>query len=163
METPSWLPEIVPVDGEWGQVVATLYNIFSRDFKQAKRNFQGKPVWWDRKILPGEQYEEGFWHLITKQDQNANGRLFDPRRAERLPWCGPTISNSNDNEVKIWNYEESSGRLRMYVWLHRLDYVVILEKKQQRIGEVAFLITAFYVDGDSKKRNLQRKYEKRSA
>lgn len=163
MKTPSWLPEIVSVDGEWGHVLASLYAIFSRDFKQTKRSFQGKPVWWDLKILPGEQYEEGFWHLITKQDQNASDRLFDPRRAERLPWCGPAISNSHDSVLKIWNYKEANGRLRTYVWLHRWDYVVILEKRQQRIGEVAFLITAFYVDGESKRRNLEKKYEKRFA
>ena len=160
---PSWLPEIVPVDGEWKQVLAALYAIFDSDFKQTKRCFQHRPVWWNRRVLPGDMYEEGFWHLIMKQDENTNARLFDPRRAERLPWCGPTISNSHDGEVMVWDCIEGSGRLRTYIWLQYWDYVVILEKRQQRVGEVAFLITAFYVDGDSKRRDLQRKYEKRIA
>jgi len=82
---PDWLPEIVSVDGEWDQVLARLYNIFDTDFKQTKRFFEGRPVWWDRRILAGNHYEEGFWHLITKTDQSTNERLLDPRRAERLP------------------------------------------------------------------------------
>ncbi len=161
MEKPSWLPEIVSVDGEWEKVLAALYAIFDRDFKQMNRSFQDRPVWWDRRVLPGDQYEEGFWHLISKQDQDTNDRLLDPRRAERLPWCGPTISNAHDSEVEVWDYREASGRLRTYVWLQHRDYVVILEKRQQRIGKVAFLITAFYVEGDSKRRDLRKKYEKR--
>ena len=89
MEKPHWLPSIVTVDGEWNHVLSILYGIFDKDIKQAKRFIQGKPVWWDRRILEGEQYEEGFWHLISKDDQKTKDRLFDPRRAERLPWCGP--------------------------------------------------------------------------
>lgn len=159
MEKPHWLPSIVTVDGEWKDVLSMLYGIFDRDIKQAKRFIQGKPVWWDRRILEGEQYEEGFWHLISKDDQKTKDRLFDPRRAERLPWCGPTISNADDSAVKVWDFKEASGRLRTYVWLEDWDYVLILEKRSQKTGEIAFLITAFYVDGDSKKRDLRKKLE----
>ncbi|MGH7598766.1 MAG: hypothetical protein ACREOI_20625 [bacterium] len=141
--------------------LAMLYSIFDTDFKQTKRFFEGRPVWWDRRILAGDRYEEGFWHLITKTDQSTNERLLDPRRAERLPWCGPTISNSADQAIKVWDFQESGGRLRTYVWLEERDYVIILEKRQQRLGEIAFLITAFHVDGDSRRRNLKAKYEKR--
>ncbi len=159
MEKPHWLPSIVTVDGEWNDVLSMLYGIFDRDIKRARRFIQGKPVWWDRRILEGEQYEEGFWHLISKDDQKTKDRLFDPRRAERLPWCGPTISNADDSAVKVWDFKEASGRLRTYVWLEDWDYVLILEKRAQKIGEIAFLITAFYVDGDSKKRDLRKKLE----
>jgi len=163
MERPVWLPDIVSVDGEWEQVLSRLYAVFEADFKVTGCSFQEKPVWWDRRILPGDRYEEGFWHLISKQDQKASERLFDPRRAERLPWCRPTLVNSRELELKVWDYREAGGRLRTYVWLRDWAYVVILEKKMQRCGEVAFLITAFYVDGDSKRKDLQRKYERRSA
>lgn len=160
---PDWLPDIISVDGEWDEVLARLYDIFDTDFKQTKRFFEGRLVWWDRRILADDHYEEGFWHLITKTDQETNERLLDPRRAERLPWCGPTISNSFDNTIKVWDFRESNGRLRTYVWLEDWDYVIILEKRQQRTGEVAFLITAFHVDGDARRKNLRGKYEKRAA
>ena len=53
------------------------------------------------------------------------------------------------------------GYVLMYVWLENWDYVLILERRPQKIGEIAFLITAFYIDGDSKKRDLRKKLEKK--
>jgi len=158
---PDWLPPLVSVGGEWQQVLARLYAIFDTDFKQTLRSFQGQPVWWDRRILAGESYEEGFWHLITKIDPARSERLLDPRRAERLPWCAPTICNAGDQIVKVWDFKEANGRIRTYLWLEALDYVIILEKRRQRSGIVAFLITAFYVEGESKRRNLRAKHEER--
>ncbi len=160
-ERPPWLPEIVSVNGEWPHVLSRLYGIFDADFKRTERIFQGRPVRWDRRILPGEHYEEGFWHLITKTEQRSGDRLFDPRRAERLPWCGPTISYSQDQVVKVWNYREASGRLRTYLWLEGWDYVIILERRSHPLGDVAFLVTAFHVDGESVRRSLRNKYARR--
>ena len=33
-----------------------------------KPTFDGLPVWWDRRHEDGDPHEEGFWHLITKDD-----------------------------------------------------------------------------------------------
>lgn len=161
MQKPAWLPEIVSVNGEWPLVLARLFATFDVDFKQTQRSFRGRPIWWDNRIPPGERYEEGFWHLITKTDQESGERLLDPRRAERLPWCGPTISHSDDDPVKVWDYREAGGRLRTYLWLEDWDYVIVLEKRSQRKGEIAFLVTAYHVDGDSVRRSLRTKYSKR--
>jgi hypothetical protein len=158
---PKWLPEIVSVNGEWKAVLKRLYAIFDVDFKQTRREFEGRHVWWDRTVLPGERYEEGFWHLITRADKAAGERFLDPRRAERLPWCGPTVSHSSDVSIKVWDYKEGSGRVRTYVWLENWDYVIILEKRRQRVGEIAFLITAYHVDGESQRRNLNSKFSNR--
>jgi len=50
----------------------------------------------------------------------------------------------------------------MYLWLENWDYVIVLEKRQLRGGRnIAFLITAFYVEGERTRRNLRRKYESR--
>jgi len=164
MKLPDWLPEIVAIDGAWEVVISILYRIFESDFIETKRRFQGLPVWWDRKCLAGECYEEGFWHLITKVDGEPGERLFQPRRAERLPWCGPAISNSTHEAVIVWDYMEGKrGRLRTYVWLENLDYVVILERQEKRKGQIAFLVTAFYVEGSSGRRNLEKKYDKRES
>ncbi len=160
-ELPDWLPPIISINGEWNEVLARLYEIFKRDFKETQRTLDGKLVWWDRRILAGDQYEEGFWHLISRIERITGERIFDPRRAERLPWCGPTISKANDNCVKVWDFKEDTGRLRTYVWLEDWDYVIILEKREHRKGQIFFLITAFYVDGDSRRRNLQSKFSKR--
>jgi hypothetical protein len=158
---PSWLPEMVSCDGEWNRVLISLYRIFEKDFKENKRLFEGKPVWWDKRVLKGEKYEEGFWHLVSK-DTGYSGRVPDFRRAERLPWCGPTITHSEDTWVKVWDYLEGIGRLRTYLWLEEWNYVIVLEKRKLEKGEIAFLVTAFYVDGESSRRNLRKKYHRRA-
>jgi hypothetical protein len=161
---PDWLPDIVSVSGEWEKVLSRLYRIFDRDFRQTGCSFEGIPVWWDQRKLDDSPYEEGFWHLITKFDHDRRERLLDPRRAERLPWCRPTITNCGDPEVKVWDYEEARRKMRTYVWLENWDYVVVLEKRKLRGGRAsAFLITAFHVGGNSTRRTLQRKYENRMA
>ena len=159
---PDWLPDIVSIEGEWEKVLAKLYKIFDHDFRQTGCCFKDRPVWWDRRKLDESPYEEGFWHLITQLDHNQKERLFEPRRAERLPWCKPTIMNCSDLEVKVWDYKEARGKIRTYLWLENWDYVIVLEKRQLSGGRnIAFLITAFYVEGKSTRKSLQRKYEKR--
>jgi hypothetical protein len=158
---PDWLPNIVSVSGRWGQVVARLYRIFDHDFRQTGCAFETRPVWWDQTIREGP-YEEGFWHLITKFDPQQNERLLDPRRAERLPWCKPTIVNSDEPTIKVWRYQEGGKRNRTYLWLEGWDYVVVLEERTLKGGkEIAFLITAFHVEGESTRRRLRKKYENR--
>lgn len=160
-EEPHWLPAMMLVSGDWNEVVRRLYNVFASDFISGRPRLGDLPVWWDRQLLPGDRYEEGFWHLVSRTDPESGDRLPDFRRAERLPWCAPTIAHVSDPSVTWWDYEEAQGRVRTYVWLRDFDYVVVLQKKHLRLGTVAFLITAFHVDGHSSRRGLQRKYEQR--
>lgn len=162
-QKPDWLPALISVDGIWEEVLTLLYKIFRNDFMEGKPYLGSLPVWWDSRILPGEKYVEGFWHLISRNDKITKERLLDTRRAERLPWCRPTIQNKDSHEVKVFDFKEVKGKIRTYLWLEQWDYVVILEKRKQKIGTVAFLITAFYVDGNSRKANLMTKYLKRIA
>ena len=158
---PPWLPPIVPVGGDWDKVVEKLYEIFNEDFVRKGCAFEGRPVWWDRRIEKGGKYEEGFWKIITRFDYNTNERLFDPRRAERLTWCAPIINNSKDSVVKTWDYRETNRRIRTYLWLEDWDYVVIIEKRMVGNKEVVFLVSAFHIDGESKRRNLRMKFSRR--
>lgn len=158
---PSWLPDLVSVNGEWNQMLARLHAIFERDFVLGGCTLRGMPVWWNRTKTKGEPYEEGFWHLITKTDQASGERLLDPRRAERLPWCNPTLTHSNDPVVKVWDYREKNGKLGTYVWIEDWDYVVVIQTRQHNRGPVAFLLTAFHVDFDSSRRRLAAKYARR--
>jgi len=157
---PAWLPHIVRVDGTWEQTLVRLYHIFEIDFVQSHPSFENKQVIWDDRKLD-DLFDEGFWHLITRKDGVTGERLPDFPRAERLPWCAPTINHSRDPIVRNWDYEEASGRIRSYLWLVDWDYIVILEKRNQRRGVVAFLVTAYHVDGASTRRNLERKFNNR--
>ena len=161
---PTWLPSMVNVNGEWNRVVAMLYGIFDRDFRQSACFLEHTRVLWDQTKLDASPYEEGFWHLITQRDQAMGERLFDPERAKRLPWCRPTLENCRDPEVAVWDYQESSGKVRTYVWLERWDYVIILEKRPRWTNpSAAFLVTAFHVGGSGTKRKLRRKQQARTS
>jgi len=158
-----WLPPMVSVDGVWIEVISRLYSIFTRDVKEGRPYFQDREIWWDRRVLPGETYEECFWHLVTKTDEETRERLLDNRRAERLPWCAPTITRSADPGVKVWDFDEGSRKLRTYLWLEECDHVVVLEKQSRGFRNVAFLVTAFHLDGESRRRAMRKKYENRKA
>lgn len=159
----DWLPPILTLSGTWGEIVSSLYAIFEKDFKKGKPKFQHYVVWWDQRVLYGQRYKEGFWHLISTDDKNTGERIPDFRRAERLPWCAPTITNSDDSAVKVWDYREGRGQLRTYVWLEDGDYCIILEKLKRPTQPAVMLITAFYVDGPSRRRSLQNKLAKEEA
>jgi len=148
--------------GSWPETEARLYAIFVRDFKVGRPRFRGLPVWWDQRILPGERYEEGFWHLVTETDRPSGDRIPDFRRAERLPWCRAAIDHASEPEVTAFDYLEGSGDLRTYLWMQPFDYVTILKRKKQRDGsdKAYFLVTAFHVGGTSTRRGLGGKLRK---
>lgn len=162
VEPPGWLPEQALTDGDFDQVISALHRIFIADFVGGQPHFGQMPVWWNQ-TLGDRNYENGFWHLVTRTDQSSGDRLFDPPRARRLPWCAPTIEHSEDVAVRVWDYTEGSGRCRTYVWLYELDYCVVIEKRTQRRGPVAFLITAYAVDGEQTRKQLRDRYEEATA
>jgi len=159
---PDWLPDILCVDGDYSQVLDALYKVFQRDIAAAQLMLDGHAISWDRRRIANSAYEEGFWHLITCTDKITGDRLHDPRRAERLPWCGPTIRHNADPAVTAWEYEESNGKIRTYLWLKNFNYVLVLEKRLQKKGSPeAVLITAFHVGGEGTRKSLQKKYNTR--
>jgi len=163
--TPSWLPPVVDCNGVWREVVAALYAIFMRDFTNGRPSFRGRPIWWDRRRDPGDSYEIGFWHLISRDDLQTGDRLPDFRRAERLPWCRPVLDHEADQAVLVWNADRGGGDVRTYLWLRDLDYVVVLQRRALRnrgVGRsVMFLVTAYHVDGDRTRKQLEGSYASR--
>lgn len=156
MTIPSWLPDIYPMDGNWNQRLKGLFKIFEQDFVFSHPQFEGCTVYHDERILDGE-YPEGFWHITTKGTQP--NRLPDFRRAERLPWCKPSIQNSDDQIIKKWDYIEGQKGTRVYIWLETLDYVIILQPVTRETDMIYYLVTAFHVDGERSRNGLKRKYE----
>ena len=158
---PVWLPNIISLEGDWERsTLRRLYSIFEQDFIQGKPSFENRPVWWDQRKLDG-RFDEGFWHIISTTDRETLERIPDFDRAKRLPWCAPVIINCADPAVKCWDYEEAGGKIRTYVWLEHWDYVIIFQKRRARVGEIAFLITAYHVDGSATRKKLAQKYERR--
>lgn len=156
MPTPAWLPSMYPVSPWSGKVLEDLYGIFVAGFIASKASIFGCDVWFFPEKENGK--ERIFWHLIEREDKTLGERVADFRRSERLPWARPVIDNHQGAEVLCWDYEEGAGDVRTYVWLHESDYVIVMK----RIGNGSRrLITAYFVDYESKRRSLGSKYRKR--
>ena len=163
MERPPWLPELESVEGPVEEILGRPYRRFLDDFGVSTCLFQGLPVGWDKASITvsGQLVDRGFWHLVSREDQKARVRRFDPRRAERLPWCAPLLTNAHDEAVWVWRYREGHGRMRTYVWLRHSSYVIVLEAISARAGEMMQLVTAYHVDGRATERGFRRRYDQR--
>jgi hypothetical protein len=157
---PDWLPELIDTDGKWNEILERLYAVFEIDFKTGGPRFDGLLVRWDQRRLEGDSREEGFWHLVTRDDKDVDGRLLDTPRAKRLRWCRATIDHSAQPDVLVFDYLEGNGKVRTYLWVHEHDYVVILEKVIRKGKCIAFfLVTAFLLDRPSRVRAMEKKYK----
>jgi len=156
MNIPDWLPPTINTNGDWNKVLVNLYAIFTKDFIDHDCYFDSYKIMMDRRKTDS-LYEEGFWHLITRNNEKTGERVPDFPRAQRLPWCKPTIENHCDPLIRCWNFLEANGRINTYIWLEECDYMVIIQKRRNS----AFLVSAFHIDGAKQRRYYQAKYEKR--
>ena len=80
-----------------------------------------------------------------------------------MAWARAVIDNAHTDDVAAFEYEESRGRVRTYLWVKSGDYVVILEKKSRSQSDIYFLTTAFSLDGPSRRRAMEKKFQNRLA
>ena len=152
----DWLPAMAPVNPWTNETFKMLYSIFESDFKKSKPVYEGKVVWFFPEMEDGKEII--FWHMTSRDDAETGERLPDLERSARLPWARPMIDNACRPEVLAWDHEEGDRKIKTYVWLRDLDFVVLM-KKYPNGGRR--LITSFYVDQPHTKRGLQKKYERR--
>lgn len=146
-----------------------LYKYFHRDFVASKTLLNNAIH-----IDPQSDRKEGgkeasFWHLTTRKKTQTikvdnryiitEERLPDYRRAERIEWIKEIIANHSHKEVKLFYHIESNTKkdLRLYLWAHRYDFVVILQK----LGKSSsFLVTSFYIDHEKKKKDYEQRFQR---
>ncbi|MFA4910969.1 MAG: hypothetical protein WC649_08005 [Desulfobacteria bacterium] len=158
-DTPSFLPPILNLDGDWDTILARLYSVFKIDFKESQTYHRGIKVIYNGTIkADGLGKEEGFWHVVSRLDDDTGERLIDYPRAKRLPWAKPLMESPERHEIKVWQYQEGTADkgLRTYVWVEEYNYALILHRKRK----VFYWVTAFYVES-RKQKDLRRKYESR--
>ncbi len=161
MTPPSWLPPLASVEGPLDETIDRLYQVFTQDFKDAGCKYGNVPVQFSRRVLAGEQHEETFWHVVSKEKSRGTGiRNFDSCRARRLPWCKAIIEHTHEESVTVWK-DYVNRKLRTFLWLEAHDYVVVLEEGTRRDGEIAILVTAYCVEGRSTRRRLRNSYRRR--
>lgn len=156
-EVPSFLPPMLNLDGDWDTILSRLHAVFVRGFKESRTYHRGVKVIYNGTIkADGLGKEEGFWHVVSRLDNNTGERLIDYPRAKRLPWAKPLMESPERPEIKVWQYSEGTADkgLRTYIWLEHYNYALILHRKQN----VFYWVTAFYVES-WKQRDLRRRYE----
>lgn len=159
LESPSFLPPLLNLDGDWDTILSRLYDVFEKDFKMSQVCHNGIKVLYNSTVKDGRSgKEEGFWHVVSRYDIRTGERLIDYPRAKRLPWAKPLIESRERSEIKVWQYQEGTADkgVRTYIWLENFNYALILQRKKK----VFYWVTAFYVD-TWKKKDLQNKYESR--
>jgi len=154
---PSWLPDALrysDFDGDWERFLATVYQIFERDFKQSRPSYEGRTVVPDTRIEDGK--EAGFWHMTCRYEPRTQAREMDLRRCERIPWPRPMIEHSADKSLSVWKSERKkpsrSRQTRVLIWLENLDYVVVLAERPRAM----ILVTAYCTDIKSHKEKLRK-------
>jgi len=154
----EFLPEKLFLDGEYDTIISRLYALFSADFKDNSVYYKQLPVVYDDRKIDSE-YEEGFWHIITRQNEASSDRLLDYKRAKRISWIRPLIEHSDDKRLLKWvaNSTDKRGNqvIKTMVWYREEKYLVVLKE----IPNKYFLTTAFYVTGEGYERKLLRQYE----
>jgi hypothetical protein len=158
MDKPEWLPEELDSNKVWDQLEDEAYEIFCSDFlRKPTIFFRDKTVKLnlDLNIVQSKEREKSFYHLTKKTEDKISRRIInDPLRTARIGWVRPLIENSTSKDILCWDYWESIGLIRTYIWIVSLSYVVIL---QEEPTEYIF-ISAYFVDRPER---LWKKYNNR--
>jgi len=152
---PPWLPkelQYADYNGDWDKFLEVVYRIFEHDFKSSCPTYKGFPLVYDSKLESGK--EVAFWHLIQRHDCRAQDRVPDLRRCERIPWPNPIIEHSSDRAVSVWKNKRKKPnrglRTSVLLWLEKLDYLVVLGERPQKM----VLVTAYCTDIKSQREKL---------
>lgn len=152
---PDWIPDALrysDFNGEWEKFLATVYQIFERDFKQSTPTFQGYPVTYDSRIEDGK--EAVFWHITCRDDPRTKNRELDIRRCERIPWPRPMIEHPADSAISVWKNKRKRDT-RVLIWLGNLDYLVVMAERRRSM----ILVTAYCTDIKSQRQKLVKERE----
>jgi hypothetical protein len=160
------LPSALDLSGQIApDVFDFLYPLFERDFVHGD-TYIANAIYVDPKgqgVRDGK--EEVFWHITTRGFKNRikrgnqfvviKGRSFDPDRASRIEWIKPMLMNHTHSDIKLFYRKETAGKrpIRLYLWAHRRDFVIILQK----LGKSSsFLVTCFYITETYKRLSYQK-------
>lgn len=151
-----FLPELLDLNGTYDRLMRILYLRYREDVLDHDLRYDSRRVVADNRLV-GSDYEEGFWHVITR---GKDERHIDFRRAERIVWLRPLIENSDAPELYKWVETDADNRGRRvqktYIWYREGRYMIVLKNVPKRHY---FLVTAFYVTGARNDRYYFRKFQ----
>ncbi len=143
-DQPDFLPLQINLDGTWEIILAKLYGVFINDFIINKAKHCNIEITYNTEIKPdGDNKEEGFWHVISKDFRKTREREPDYKRARRLPWAKPLMESGVRPEIEVFDYDHGpkDKGIRRYIWLCKYRYALVLKKRKGKF----YWITAYYV------------------
>ena len=152
---PLKLPGLIRISdygGDWEKYLEAIYTLFKIDFIDNQAFFNGTILGLKRYPLIRDK-EATFWHLITKDDKEAQDRLADLRRCERIKWPKFIIDNNKDDDIKVWETIKNND-LRIHI-AYKWEYVVVLSRRKGYL----LLWTAFVVEHNHKKKKMKKEYD----
>jgi hypothetical protein len=137
-----------------------LYEMFRDDFLVNPPTHNGISLLLDCSLREGR--ESSYWHLTRYGFGKFTLGIFDVDRARRLCWVKPIVQHAESHEIEAFNFLESNGRIRRYLWVRKAKFVVILEPATfTGVIRRYRLITSFYVDFSRKEMELEAKHRNR--
>lgn len=151
MKTPDFLPLPLASIEDYAAFIELAYSVFEKDFVLEPTFMNGVKIVHDTTIENGKT--KTFWHLISEDEPVTGNRLYNYDRISRVPWIKPIIINNLDISIKCW--ETMRGKhCRICLWLFEHDYIVVLNKNKENY----FLITAYFVRYERKRKQLENEY-----
>lgn len=148
---PEWLPEPAQLRGQnVEQDYEYLLKIYEQEFVEHGMNItvEGESVFVNTSPNPnfGGKYPYGFTHVVTRELGGV--RVFDPARAEKLPWIRPVLENYRDAQyVRVfWSDRNKKSARRLHIWLYDFDFMIVLDRMKSKRFSGKMIMTAFSVD-----------------
>lgn len=157
MSASEWPPRLVELrehGGSWETYLEALYAIFCADFKFSRPDVDGMQV--RAKYHPNYRgKEDGFWHLITQEEEWARGdRLPNLRRCELIRWPRAVIDAFGSDRV-VWWRNRRGGKRRLLIALLDFSYVVVLDERRSHY----LLWTQYPVEHRNRRNDLRKEFE----
>ena len=151
----DWIPELLPFDGNWTEVLNAIYDRYMQDLVWNTVRFRGRNVA-VRKHPPSRGKGSGFWHCIS-YGKNEDDRIPDPDRCKRIGWIKAIIENCNQPEVDHWVTKQGS-QTNHILWYNEEFIVVLSErgKDENANPKVYLLKTAFCTFREHEKRKKRK-------
>lgn len=142
MNSDEWIPELLPFDGAWNEVLDAIYERFMQDLLRTRVLFRGRRVA-VRKHPPTQGKGFGFWHCIS-DGAVEDERVPDPDRCKRIGWIKAIIENCDQAEIECW-VERRGGQVDHMLW-YREQFLVVLSERgtHPNGGPDAYLLKTAY-------------------
>lgn len=156
-----WLPPLITITVTHSSQLEVFFKrIFLEEFVNKNIQYLDYPIIINKQGDPTYS-DKLFEHLTTRDNPRGESRGIDIERAKRLLWCPAIIEHSTDSNILNFDYLESNGIIRTYLYLKPciLDYLVILQKIEK--SHEAIIVSAYFVDEEYKRHKYIEKSKKR--